>query len=225
MVIDDIIKRLGERYERYFDYLNQKMITHQIIDRGIDDPTIIDAIKTTPRHLFLPDNLKSRAYDDTAVEILPGQTISQPYIVALMIKLLRVNKNHKVLEIGTGTGWQTTILSKLSKEVYSIDIRDTLFNYALERIKKLSQGNVYLKIADGYYGWAENSPFDRIIVSCASDEIPQPLIDQLGPQGVMVMPQGGRSFQKLKVIEKTEDGIKITDSIDVIFVMMERPEK
>lgn len=223
---DDIIKKLGEKYEKYFDYLNQKMITEQLIKRGITEPDIINAIKTTPRHIFVPDNLKPRSYDNSAIEIYPGQTISQPYIVALMIKLLKLNKTHKVLEIGTGTGWQTTILSKLSKEVYSIDIRDTLFNYALERIKKLSEGNVYLKIDDGYNGWEEHSPFDRIIVSCASNEIPKSLIDQLSTDGIMVIPQGNQHWQRLKVIEKTsKNEIKITESVDVVFVRMERFKK
>lgn len=222
-MVDDIIKKLGEKYEKYFEYLNQKMITEQIIKRGITEPKIIDAIKTTPRHLFLPDNLKTRAYDDCAIEIFPGQTISQPYIVALMIHLLKIEDSNKILEIGTGTGWQTTILSKLAKEVYSIDIRDNLFDFSKKRIDLYSKGNIKLKIDDGYNGWQEYSPFERIIVSCASYEIPKPLIEQLSINGIMVIPQGNEKYQKLKVIEKiSEKDIKITDSIDVIFVRMER---
>ncbi|MCX7641193.1 MAG: protein-L-isoaspartate(D-aspartate) O-methyltransferase [Elusimicrobiales bacterium] len=222
MVDDDIIKKLGEKYQKYFEYLNQKMITEQIIRRGIDDSRIIDAIKTTPRHIFVPDNLKTRSYDDSALEILPGQTISQPYVVALMIKLLNLNNTHKILEIGTGTGWQTTILSKIAKEVYSIDIKDTLFEYSKKRIELYSNGNVRLKIDDGFNGWKEFMPFDRIIVSCASNEIPKPLIDQLSNDGIMVIPVGPSYHQTLKVIEKNKNEIKITDSIDVIFVKMER---
>ncbi len=220
--MDDLIKKLGEKYEKYFDYLNQKMITEQIIKRGINNPKIIDAIKTTPRHLFLPDNLKTRAYDDCAVEILPGQTISQPYIVALMIDLLKLEETHKVLEIGTATGWQTCILSKLTGEVYSIDIRKNLYNFAAERIQKYSKGNVFLKIANGAYGWEENAPYDRIIVSCAAERIPQALLQQLSTAGIMVIPIGGERYQTLKIIEKkSENNIEIKDSIDVVFVRME----
>lgn len=221
--MDDIFKKLKDKYKIYFDYLSQKMITENIIKRGITDPQIIEAIKTTPRHDFVPDNLKTRAYDDCALEILPGQTISQPYIVALMIKMLELDKTHRVLEIGTGTGWQTCLLSKLAKEVYSIDIRDTLYRFAEEKIKKYSNGNVYLKIADGFYGWEDKSPFDRIILSCASDSIPQPLLKQLHPGGIMILPLGSTAYQKLTKITKISDKeIKTQDYIDVIFVKMKR---
>ncbi|MGC8867653.1 MAG: protein-L-isoaspartate(D-aspartate) O-methyltransferase [Elusimicrobiales bacterium] len=221
----DIIKKLSEKYQKYFEYLSQKLISEKIISRGITSPQIIDAIKSTPRHEFVPDNLKTRAYDDCAIEILPEQTISQPYIVALMIDMLEIEKNHKILEIGTGTGWQTCILSKLAKEVYSVDIRDTLYNFALERIKKYSENNVFLKIDDGFYGWKEKSPFDRIIVSCAAEKTPQPLIEQLSIGGIMIIPVGGQSYQKLLKIKKiSENQIESEEGSDVVFVKMKRNE-
>ncbi len=218
----DIFKKLSERYEKYFDYLNQKMIFEQIIKRGVKNQSVIDAIKTTKRHLFIPDNLKSRAYDDGALEIVQGQTISQAYIVAFMIELLEPDKNEKVLEIGTGTGWQTVILSKLFKEVYTIEIKETLYEFAKLNIQKYGNGNISFKIDDGYNGWDYFAPFDKIILSCAPDEIPQKLIEQLKEGGKMVLPVG-RYSQKLKiVIKKSIDEIEIKDSLDVIFLKMEK---
>lgn len=219
----DIFKKLDEKYDKYFDYLNQNMIVNQIIKRGVTNPRIIDVIKQTKRHLFVPDSLKSRAYDDCALEILPGQTISQPYIVSLMIDLLDIKETDKVLEIGTGTGWQTVILSKLSKEVYSIDISDKLYQNAKRMIDEFNCKNVVLKIGDGNYGLSEFEPYDKIIVSCATTKIPENLIKQLKPNGKMVLPVGNEYAQKLNVVIKNDDGsIKILENIDVIFVMMKK---
>jgi len=193
------------------------------MERGIKNPAVIDAMKDVKRHYFVTDNLKTRAYDDCAIELMPDQTISQPYIVALMIELLDPQRDNRILEIGTGSGWQTTILSKLVKEVYSIDIKDTLFNFAEERIKRYGNNNVYLKIDDGSKGWEEKSPFDKIIVSCATTEIPQKLVDQLKNGGRMVLPVEKEGKQKLNLIKKDEEGkIKTEESIDVIFVKMKR---
>jgi len=219
-----INKMLNEKYEKYFEYLNEKMIHNQIIKRGIKKDEVIDSFRKVRRDIFLPSNLKTRAYDDSAIEILPGQTISQPYVVALMLELLDLSKEHKVLEIGTGTGWQTVLLSKLAKEVYSIDIRDTLYKFASERIFDIFKcSNVKLKIDDGYNGWEEYSPFDRIIVSCSTDEIPQKLVEQLSENnGVMVIPVGSELNQKLKVIRKNKEKIDISENIDVVFVRLIR---
>lgn len=219
----DINKILEEKYEKYFDYLNQNMIVNQIIKRGITNTKLINAIKEVKRHWFVPDSLKTRAYDDTPIEIAPHQTISQPYIVAFMIDMLNINNNDRVLEIGTGTGWQTTILSKLAKEVYSIEIRETLKEFAIERINRYGNKNVFLKIDDGINGWFEKSPFDKIIISCAIEEIPKKLLDQLSNNGRMILPLGKSTYQKLNIIIKDSSGeIKIEDSLDVLFVMMER---
>jgi protein-L-isoaspartate(D-aspartate) O-methyltransferase len=217
----DINKILSDKYEKYFDYLNQNMIVNQIMGRGIKNTELIAAIKLVKRHYFLPDSLKTRAYDDCAIEILPEQTISQPYVVALMIALVDIKKEDRVLEIGTGTGWQTTILSKLSKEVYSIDIRDSLFEFASKRIERYGNNNVYLKIGDGKEGWVEKSPFDKIIVSCATNEIPQKLLEQIKNGGKMVLPVEKEGSQRLNLIQKDKEGmIKTEESIDVVFVRM-----
>ncbi|MCX7648349.1 MAG: protein-L-isoaspartate(D-aspartate) O-methyltransferase [Elusimicrobiales bacterium] len=218
----DINKILSEKYEKYFDYLNQKMITEHLIKRGIKNSGLLDAIKQIKRHDFLPNNLKTRAYDDAAIEILPGQTISQPYITAFMIELLDPQKKDKVLEIGTGTGWQTAILSKLSKEVYSIDIRKDLYEFSKKNIEKYGCENIKLKIGDGYKGWEEFAPFDKIILSCAPEDIPNSLIAQLKNNGKMVLPCG-KYDQKLKILAKNEKGdIETKDSLDVVFVKMEK---
>ncbi|MEW6013588.1 MAG: protein-L-isoaspartate(D-aspartate) O-methyltransferase [Elusimicrobiales bacterium] len=218
----DINKILSEKYEKYFDYLNQKMITEHLIKRGIKNSGLLDAIKQIKRHDFLPNNLKTRAYDDAAIEILPGQTISQPYITAFMIELLDPQKKDKVLEIGTGTGWQTAILSKLSKEVYSIDIRKDLYEFSKKNIEKYGCENIKLKIGDGYKGWEEFAPFDKIILSCAPEDIPNSLITQLKNNGKMVLPCG-KYEQKLKILAKNENGdIETKDSLDVVFVKMEK---
>ncbi|HOJ87150.1 MAG TPA: protein-L-isoaspartate(D-aspartate) O-methyltransferase [Elusimicrobiales bacterium] len=218
----DINKILSEKYEKYFDYLNQKMITEHLIKRGIKNSGLLDAIKQIKRHDFLPNNLKTRAYDDAAIEILPGQTISQPYITAFMIELLDPQKEDKVLEIGTGTGWQTAILSKLSKEVYSIDIRKDLYEFSKKNIEKYGCENIKLKIGDGYKGWEEFAPFDKIILSCAPEDIPNSLIAQLKNNGKMVLPCG-KYDQKLKILAKNEKGdIETKDSLDVVFVKMEK---
>lgn len=218
----DINKILSYKYEKYFDYLNQKMITEHLIKRGIKNFKLLQAIKQIKRHDFLPNNLKTRSYDDAAIEILPGQTISQPYITAFMIELLDPQKEDKVLEIGTGTGWQTAILSKLSKEVYSIDIRKDLYEFSKKNIEKYRCKNVKLKTGDGYKGWEEFAPFDKIILSCAPDDIPKSLIAQLKNNGKMVLPCG-KYEQKLKILIKNENGdIETKDSLDVVFVKMEK---
>lgn len=220
----NINKILSDKYEKYFDYLNQKMIVEQIIKRGINNPGLINALKEVKRHYFLPDNLKTRAYDDCAVEIMPNQTISQPYIVALMIDLLDIKETDKVIEIGTGTGWQTTLLAKMAKEVYSVDIRDTLYEFSRKKIFEIFKcSNVKLKIDDGSKGWKEYSPFNKIIVSCSTDNIPEELINQLSENGKMIIPVGPVNSQKLKIIEKDNNGnISIKDNLDVIFVRMEK---
>ena len=222
----DINRILSEKYEKYFDYLNHKMVLEQLIKRGIKKKDVIEAFKKIRRDIFIPPHLKTRAYDDAAIEILPNQTISQSYVVALMLELLELNKEQRVLEIGTGTGWQTMLLSCLAKEVYSIDIRETLNEFARDRLFNIfSSKNVKLKTDDGYNGWKEFSPFDRIIVGCSTDEIPPELISQLSDnKGIMVIPVGKENNQKLKVVKKNKEKIEISDSIDVLFVRLIREQ-
>ncbi|MBC8307186.1 MAG: protein-L-isoaspartate(D-aspartate) O-methyltransferase [Pelagibacterales bacterium] len=200
------------------------MIKNQIMERGVKDTTVLRAIRKVPRHLFVPEDLQDRAYIDRPLPIGEGQTISQPYIVALMTELLKLNKSDRVLEIGTGSGYQTAVLSYLVKEVYSIEIVKPLAESAKEKLKTLGYANVIVKWGDGYQGWIEHAPFDAIIVTAAPDQIPQALIEQLKPEGRLVIPVG-TYFQELKVITKgPKDKIKEENIIPVRFVPMVHPK-
>jgi protein-L-isoaspartate(D-aspartate) O-methyltransferase len=197
-----------------------RMVETQIVPRGVRDPRVLAAMREVPRHLFVPPSQRARAYDDGPLPIGGNQTISQPYIVALMTELADIAPREKVLEIGTGSGYQSAVLSKLAGEVYSIEIVPELARQSAERLKKLGYGNVTVREGDGYRGWPEHAPFDAIIVTAAPDRIPQPLLDQLAPGGRMVIPVGS-FFQELKVLSKEKNG-KITekDIIPVRFVPM-----
>ena len=196
------------------------MVETQIVPRGVRDPRVLAAMREVPRHLFVPPSQSAHAYDDGPLPIGGNQTISQPYIVALMTELADIAPREKVLEIGTGSGYQSAVLSKLAGEVYSIEIVPELARQSAERLKKLGYGNVTVREGDGYRGWPEHAPFDAIIVTAAPDRIPQPLLDQLAPGGRMVIPVGS-FFQELKVLSKEKNG-KITekDIIPVRFVPM-----
>ncbi len=196
------------------------MVKNQLERRGIQNERILRVMRETPRHLFVPDNLKDDAYKDGPLPIGEGQTISQPYIVALMTELLELNGNERILEIGTGSGYQAAILSPLVKEVYSIEIVKSLAKKAGNKLKEMKYNNVMVKWGDGYQGWLEYAPYDAIIVTAAPNKVPQPLIDQLKKGGKMVVPVG-TYFQQLKVISKTLDNeIKENNIIPVRFVPM-----
>ena len=196
------------------------MVKNQIEGRGIQDAGVLRVMRDTPRHLFIPENLRDMAYDDGPLPIGEGQTISQPYIVALMTELLQLTGNEKILEIGTGSGYQAAVLSPLAKEIYSIEIIPSLADRANERLKKMRYNNVTVKCGDGYKGWKEHAPFDRIIVTAAPNDIPPLLINQLKVGGKLVLPVGTR-YQKLKVITKMQDGeIGEKNIISVRFVPM-----
>lgn len=215
-----MIDILKEKFEKYYDFLNKKMIEEQIIKRGIKNEKLIDTLYKIKRHFFIPDSFKTRAYDDCAIEIEPEQTISQPYITALLVELLELQGSEKVLEIGTGTGWQTAILSQLSKEVFSIDIRDNLYEFSRKNLEKLNISNVKLKIADGKEGWQEEAPFERIVINCYTEKIPEKLFQQLADNGILVAPIGNEFSQILKVYKKSKEKITQKDSIPVRFVKM-----
>jgi protein-L-isoaspartate(D-aspartate) O-methyltransferase len=196
------------------------MVKTQIEKRGIQDESVLRVMQETPRHSFIPENLSDLAYEDGPLPIGEGQTISQPYIVALMTELLQLKGKERVLEIGTGSGYQTAILSQLVKNVYSIEIIKTLAEKADIKLKKMKYNNVMVKWGDGYQGWLEYAPYDAIIVTAAPDKVPYPLIDQLIQGGIMVVPVG-TYFQQLKVISKTLDNeIKENNIIPVRFVPM-----
>ena len=214
---------IGCEQSKDFASARISMVENQIIARGVTDPHVISAMKKVPRERFVPENLRHYAYSDGPVPIGYGQTISQPYIVALMTQELRVNPNDKVLEVGTGSGYQAAVLAEIGCQVYTIEIIEPLAKSAEERLKELGYTNVKVKVGDGYLGWQEYAPFDRIIVTCAPKEVPQPLIDQLADGGIMVIPVGPEGFQYLYRIKK-QGGIVETERITAVsFVPLTGP--
>ncbi|MBC8256442.1 MAG: protein-L-isoaspartate(D-aspartate) O-methyltransferase [Candidatus Marinimicrobia bacterium] len=202
----------------------EQMVEKQIERRGIKDPRVLKVMRETPRHHFIPPHLEKMAYNDGPLPIGEGQTISQPYIVALMTELLELKGDEKMLEIGTGSGYQAAVLSALVSQVFSIEIVKNLVDSATVRLNKLGYKNITTRWGDGYIGWPEEAPFDGIIVTAAPDKIPQPLIDQLMVGGRLVVPTGTRR-QELKIITKNDDGtIQSKNIIPVRFVPMVHPE-
>ena len=198
----------------------KKMVREQIIRRGISNNQVIDVMQNTPRHRFVPDGVADYAYQDNALPIGKGQTISQPYIVAFMTETLDVDSTYKVLEIGTGSGYQAAVLSPLVKHVYTIEIVKMLAQRADSTLKALSYNNVTVRWGDGYKGWPEEAPFDRIIGTAAPPEIPKALIDQLKPGGKMVLPVG-TNWQEIVVLTKSKSGkIQKKNVLPVRFVPM-----
>ena len=197
-----------------------RMVETQIAARGVRDPRVLAAMRKVPRHLFIGPAERARAYEDQPVPIGDNQTISQPYIVALMTELLELAPKSRVLEIGTGSGYQSAVLGELASEVYSIEILPELARASGETLRQLGYANVVVREGDGYHGWPEHAPFDGILVTAAPERIPQPLLEQLSPGGRMVIPVGG-FFQELKVFTKDKDGrITEKDIIPVRFVPM-----
>ncbi len=196
------------------------MVETQIVARGVRDPRVLAAMRKVPRHLFVDAAQRAEAYEDHPLPIPGNQTISQPYIVALMTELLELKPSSRVLEIGTGSGYQSAVLAELAREVYTIEIVPELARLAATRLKEQGHANVTAREGDGYRGWPEHAPFDAVIVTAAPERIPQPLLDQLAPGGVMVIPVGG-FFQELKVFRKSADGrIVEKDILPVRFVPM-----
>lgn len=196
------------------------MVETQIIARGIKDPRVLSALRKVKRHLFLPEGMKLYAYQDSALPIEERQTISQPYIVALMTELARLTPEARVLEIGTGSGYQVAVLAELCKEVYSIELIKPLADKAKERLNGLGYKNIEIRHGDGYQGWPEAAPFDAILVTAAAPDVPEELIKELKTGGRLVIPLGD-FFQELYVITKNEDGsVKKENMIPVRFVPM-----
>jgi len=195
------------------------MVRSLIASRSIDDEHVLEALRRVPRHLFVPEEYRDQAYADHALPIGERQTISQPYIVALMTEQLALRKNHKVLEIGTGSGYQAAILAELVAKVYSIEIIETLSLRAAGVLEKLGYENITLRHGDGYRGWPEEAPFDAIIVTAAPDHIPKPLLDQLKVGGRLVIPVGS-FYQELIRLERTAEGFEEQRITPVRFVPM-----
>ncbi|HSE42369.1 MAG TPA: protein-L-isoaspartate(D-aspartate) O-methyltransferase, partial [Acidobacteriota bacterium] len=191
----------------------------QIIARGIKDPLVIEAMDKVERHQFVLPGQERQAYDDGPLSIGEGQTISQPYIVAIMTELARIGPESRVLEIGTGSGYQAAVLGEIAREVYSIEIIESLGLRAQNLLQRLNYKNIHVRIGDGYKGWPEYAPFDAILVTAAPDHIPQPLVDQLKVGGRLVIPVG-ELYQELEVITKTPRGIDREKIIPVRFVPM-----
>lgn len=202
-----------------FQDVRERMVVEQILARGIQDSLVLETLRKVPRHLFVPPFLKGFAYTDQPLPIDEGQTISQPYIVALMTELLKLKGGERVLEIGTGSGYQAAVLAEIAKEVYTIEILESLASSAEKRLKEMGYLNVQVKWGDGYQGWKEYAPFDGILVTAAPDHIPQPLVDQLKVGGKMVIPVGDL-YQELLLIIKTEEGIQKKSIVPVRFVPM-----
>lgn len=203
-----------------FKKLRDLMVSAQIEARGVKNRKVLDAMRKVERHKFVPKNYMNSAYEDYPLPIGEGQTISQPYIVALMTEVLDPDITKKVLEIGTGSGYQAAVLAETFQSVYSIEIVEVLGKRAEKTLAELGYSNVKVKIGDGYKGWKEYAPFDAIIVTCAPSHIPQPLKDQLAEGGRMVIPVGEKFDQQLILLTKEKGVLKQKAIIPVIFVPM-----
>jgi protein-L-isoaspartate(D-aspartate) O-methyltransferase len=199
------------------------MVERQIRQRGVVDPRVLDAMRSVPRERFVPADAVASAYDDSPLSIGFGQTISQPYIVAYMSEALAVQPGHKVLEIGTGSGYQAAVLGRLAREVYTIEIVPELARRAGATLRELGFGNVQVREGDGYAGWPEHAPFDRIMVTAAPDQIPKPLLEQLAPGGRLVIPVGAQGREQwMTIVDKTSSGTVERRTIPVLFVPFTR---
>lgn len=204
----------------------EKMVKQQIISRGITDQSTLNAMRKVPRHRFVPKEYESEAYDDNPLPIGFGQTISQPYIVAYMTEVAKPDLSKKVLEIGTGSGYQAAILAEIVNHVYSIEIIPELAKESADRLRELGYKNITVKYGDGYKGWHEYSPFDIIIVTAAPEQVPKPLIDQLAENGRLIIPIGApQAIQELVLFEKKNGKIEKSRLTFVRFVPFKRLEK
>jgi protein-L-isoaspartate(D-aspartate) O-methyltransferase len=203
-----------------FAVQRQRMVERQLVTRGINDQRVLAAMAKVPREEFVTPDSRAASYEDGPLPIGFAQTISQPYMVAFMTEQLRLKPSDRVLEVGTGSGYQAAILAELVSEIYSIEIVEPLAKNAEATLQRLGYKNVHLKVGDGYKGWPETAPFDAIIVTCAPDKVPQPLVDQLKDDGRMVIPVGDRFAQQLYLLEKKNGQLKQSATLPVRFVPM-----
>jgi protein-L-isoaspartate(D-aspartate) O-methyltransferase len=205
----------------FYQAARQQMVKEDIEGRGIDDERVVQAMLKVKRHLFVPEDYRHLAYADRPLPIGEGQTISQPYIVALMTYHLHLQPEEKVLEIGTGSGYQAAVLAELVKEVYSVEIIEELATTAQKRLQELGYHNVLVKCGDGFYGWEEHAPYDAIIITCAAPTIPERLVEQLREGGRMILPLGDKPFyQSLTVLTNRGGTLEEQRITGVVFVPM-----
>ncbi|MBI3464021.1 MAG: protein-L-isoaspartate(D-aspartate) O-methyltransferase [Planctomycetes bacterium] len=205
----------------------KEMVEEQLVPRGIRNERVLEVMAKVPRQEFVPQSVRDLAYSDGPLPIGEGQTISQPYIVAFMTEAVDPQSDHRVLEVGTGSGYQAAVLAELVGDVYTIEIIPKLAEQATARLNRLGYGNVYVRAGDGYIGWPEAAPFDSILVTCGADHVPQPLFEQLKPGGKLIIPVGPvHDLQWLKVIEKTPSGEMVSRTVlPVRFVPLRREEQ
>ncbi len=207
-----------------FQKIREQMVAHQIEARGVKDGRVLAAMHKIPRHLFVPEEYWGKAYSDDPLPIGLDQTISQPYIVAVMTELLALSPKHRVLEVGTGSGYQTALLAELAGEVYSLEIVPELGKRAADLLTSLGYKNVWIKISDGYNGWPEMAPFDAIIATACAEELPPPLLAQLKEGGRLVAPLGTEREQYLYLFSRTTEGVVKKRGVPVRFVPLTRHE-
>ena len=204
-----------------FKDAREKLVKNYIEKKGIKDQNVLTAMRTVQRHSFIPSDLESSAYADRPLPIGEGQTISQPYVVALMTEILNLTGNHRVLEIGTGSGYQAAVLAEIAKEVYSVEIKEKLYKKSTKTLKSLNYKNVWTRHGDGYFGWQEAAPFDAIMITAAVNHIPPPLIKQLKDGGLLTLPLGNPlSYQNLVLVTKKGEDVSVKQITGVLFVPM-----
>lgn len=202
-----------------FAVQRERMVREMIAARGVRDERVLAAMRQIPRHLFVKEHLRNQAYGDHALPIGSGQTISQPYIVARMSELLEVGPEHSVLEIGTGSGYQTAVMALLARRVYSLERVPELAQAAIPRMRHLGFDNVKVQVFDGTVGWSEWAPYDRILVTAGAPKVPEPLLGQLAPGGILLIPEGQLNLQKLVIYRKSQSGgIRRKEGEGVAFV-------
>ncbi len=218
--------KAGSQGTKIYDRMDERerMVQTQIIARGVEDTAVIRAMRTVPRHHFVPDQYSREAYYDHPLPIGSGQTISQPYIVAFMTEVLDLQKTDRVLEVGTGSGYQAAVLAEICDSVHSVEIIENLGERARKTLENLGYDNVYVRIGDGYEGWPEAAPFDAIIVTCSPTEIPDPLEEQLAEGGKMIIPVGNVYSQELYFLRKEKGKLKQKRVLPVRFVPMIRED-
>jgi protein-L-isoaspartate(D-aspartate) O-methyltransferase len=208
-----------QRGSRDWESERSRMVDEQLRTRDIRSPAVLDTMRNVPRHLFVPEPQRARAYSDSPLPIGYDQTISQPYIVAFMTQALNVEPGHRVLEIGTGSGYQAAVLSALAKEVYTIEIIAPLAERARETLTRLGYRSIHVRTGNGYLGWPEHAPYDRIMVTAAPDEVPTELVQQLEIGGLMAIPVG-TVIQELRILRRTATGTQTLSTLPVMFVPM-----